>query len=88
MGTTTTVTLHGTPAELGEQMATSLLEKPLHFACEQLSAAELEIFCCSYLAATAGLMARKIGRERMATMVATLIDVVSADAQNHREPMQ
>lgn len=83
-----TITLQGTPAELGEQMATELLDKPLAFASEQLTPLQLEEFCCSLIAATAGLMARRIGRERMATIAATLANVISAEEQERRGPLQ
>lgn len=81
------VTLQGTPAELGEQMASALLDKPLASACEQLTPQELEIFCCSYIATTAGLMTRRIGRERMGSIAAALVRVVHEEAQE-RGPLQ
>lgn len=82
------ITLRGTPVELGFQLATNLLEQPLHFAAEQLDPEELAMFCSSLLSATAGLIARKVGTERTALMASALADVTTAHATEARGPLQ
>lgn len=77
---TATVTLQGTPVELGMQLATKLLEQPLNFAADQLTPEELDQFCCALLSATGGLIARKIGVYQAAVMMDALADVSKAEA--------
>lgn len=86
--TTTAVTLHGTPKELGMQLAVKLLTQPLNFAAEQLSPQELDQFCCALLSATAGLIARKVGVSELADMVAVLADVSNIEAVERKGPLQ
>ena len=85
---TTTVTLQGTPVELGMQLVTQLLEQPLNFAADQLSPEELDQFCCALLSATGALIARKGGLHQAAVMTAALADVSQAEAATTRGPMQ
>lgn len=85
---TAAITLHGTPVELGFQLASNLLEQPLNFAAEQLSPEELDLFCSSLLSATAGLIARKVGTERTALMATALADVTTAHATEALGPLQ
>lgn len=85
---TATITLQGTPVELGMQLATSLLEQPLNFAADQLTPKELEQFCCALLSATGGLIARKVGVRQAAVMMAALADVSQAEAATTGGPLQ
>ena len=86
--TTRAVTLQGTPTELGEQVATSLLSQPLEFANAQLSPAELDAFCCSLLSATGALIARQIGRERFILLATALANVAEAEFAQHKGALQ
>lgn len=79
--TTITTTLTGTPVELGMQIATSLLTQPVEFALQQLDPHEFEKFCCSLLAATAAIIARRIGAERAAMLTEVLANVAAAKAE-------
>lgn len=79
--TTTTITVTGTPVELGTQIATSLLTKPVEFAMQQLDHQEFEEFCCSLLSATAAIIARRIGAERAAMLTEVLANVAAAEAE-------
>ncbi|WP_462387243.1 hypothetical protein [Acidovorax sp. Q11] len=83
--TTTSITITGTPVELGMQIATSLLTRPVEFAAQQLEPDEFESFCCSLLSATAAIIARKIGVDRAAMLTDTLANVAAAEA-DAREP--
>ena len=85
---TRSVTLQGTPVELGAQVATSLLTQPLEFATDQLDPAELEVFCCSLLSATGALIARKIGRERFILLATALANVAEVECAQHKGVLQ
>lgn len=85
---TTAVTMQGTPVELGAQIATNLLEQPLEFAATQLDPDELTMFCTALLAATGGLIARKVGVQYAAVMMAALADVSKAEADERRGTLQ
>lgn len=90
--TTTSVTLSGTPVELGMQIAQRLLTQPIQFAAAQLADQELEEFCCSLLSTVGALIARQIGRDRAALITQALADVAAAeaeaDAHGKRETLQ
>lgn len=79
--TTTSVTVTGTPVELGMQIATSLLEKPVEFAMQQLEPLEFEEFCCALLSASAAIIARKIGVDKAAMLTEALANVAAAEAE-------
>lgn len=86
--TMSTITLSGTPEELGEQVATQLFRQPVAFAQQQLSADDFALFCMGYLAATAGLMTPRLGRDLVVAITGTLAAVVAAEAQELRGPTQ
>ncbi len=83
-----TVTLEGTPPQLGMQLAENLLTKPIDFAFEQLGREEFELFCSAMLSATAALIAKKVGVHRAAVMTMVLNDVATATAQGHEGRLQ
>ena len=83
-----TITLQGTPPQLGEQIAIKLLGQPIGFAFEQLPPKDFDLFCIALMGAAAGLMANKISPERVTDITAMLATVVSEAANAPKGPLQ
>ena len=83
-----TITLQGTPPQIGEQLASQLLSQPLSFAFEQLDARDYELFCSALLAATAAMISRQIGTDRVARLTEVLAAVTSAVYAERKEALQ
>lgn len=81
-------TLQGTPSQLGEQIAMQVLSQPLRFAFEQLDDKEYGVFCAALLSATAAMIARQIGTDRVAMMTEALYLVTNAVPPEQKETLQ
>ena len=82
------ITLQGTPPQLGEKIAMQTLSQPLSFAFEQLDTKEYELFCAALLSATAAMIARQIGTDRVAMMTEALYHITSAVNAEQKETLQ